>query len=140
MISIDEQLRCFRRPFISPFGVSTVPYRPKDPVPECKEWLAEIGLDPPALVVDIMVCGIVACNMLKGIPGQLVATMVVNCLDGGPGEKAHSLTRCHGSQLVTNTGANSVQKEALKWVVVEGAVCIRHMQEMVARMESCYAE
>ena len=96
-------------------------------VPECKEWLTEVGLDSPALVVDIVICGIVACNMLKRIPWQLIATMIVNCLDGGPCEEAHSLTWRHASKLVANAGTYSIKEETLNWVIVQRAVSVRHM-------------
>lgn len=69
-----------------------MPYRPRDSVPECEEWLTEVGLNTPALVVDVVVCGVIARNMLKRIPWQFVPTMVVYCLNGGPGKEAHSLS------------------------------------------------
>lgn len=45
------------------------PHGPEESIPECKEWLREVCLDAPALVVDIVVCCIVARDMLDWVPG-----------------------------------------------------------------------
>lgn len=93
-IRIDLELCCFLRPFILVSSVS-LPDCPKETIPECEEWLREIGLDSPALVVDIMVSGIVAGDMLQGVPWQGIATVVVNGFDRRGCKKYHSLAGRH---------------------------------------------
>lgn len=46
-------------------------------------------------MVDVVVCGVVAGEMLQWIPWELVAAVVVYCLDGGAGEEPHSLAGGH---------------------------------------------
>ncbi len=138
MIRFHQQLCRLPRTLIAWLDVTSVPDRSQYPVPEREEWLAEVRLDAPTLVVDIVVCGIVAGNMLKGIKWQSVSTMIIDSLDGRAGEEAHSLTWCHAGQLIPDTRANSVEKEPLKRMVIEGTVCVRNMEEVVARMKSSY--
>lgn len=66
--------------------------------------------------------------------------MVVDSLDGRSCEKAYSLARRHTCKLVTNAGANGVEKEALERVVVQGTIGIWHMQQMVTRVEGSYKQ
>jgi hypothetical protein len=76
-IRIDLELCCFLRPLILVSSVS-LPDCPKETIPEGEEWLREIRLDSPTLVVDIMVSGIVACEVLQWIPGKCVPAVVVH--------------------------------------------------------------
>ena len=91
---IDLELCCFLRPLILVGSVS-LPGCPKETVPECEEWLREIRLDSPTLVVDIMVSGIVAGDMLQGVPWQRIATVVVNSFNRRGCKKYHSLAGRH---------------------------------------------
>lgn len=67
----------------------------QQPVPEDEEGLREIGLDTPALVMNVVVGGVVGGKMLQGIPGEGVAAVVVNGLDGRAGEEPHRLAVGH---------------------------------------------
>lgn len=105
--------------------VATGPHGAQKLIPEGEERLREVGLNAPALVVDIVVQGVVRGDELEGIQGEGVATVVVDGLDGGTGEEPHGLADAHASDEVGNSGAKSVQEKALNGVVVESAVCVR---------------
>lgn len=62
--------------------VSTGPDRAEKSVPEGEEWLGEVRLDAPALVVHIVVAGIVRRDVLQRVPGQSVSTVIVNGFEG----------------------------------------------------------
>jgi hypothetical protein len=96
--------------------------------------LGEVGLDAPALVVDIVVGGIVARDVLQRIPWQRVSAVIVDCLDGRGGKEGNSLTCSHASDQVRKTGTGGIEEETLKGVVVEGTVCVRNVQSVVSRV------
>jgi len=54
----------FLRPLVSSSRITASPDRPQWSIPECKEGLWEVGLDTPTLMVNVVVCGVVACDML----------------------------------------------------------------------------
>lgn len=39
-------------------------------VPEGEEWLRKVGLDSPVLMMNVMVCSIIAGNELERVPGE----------------------------------------------------------------------
>ena len=83
-----------------------------------------------------MVCRIVVGNQLQGVPGERITAVVVNGLDGRKGKEAHALQRRHARHLEANARAEGVEQEALKWVVVQGAISIGHIQTVVTGVES----
>lgn len=118
-----------RRWFLVGQAVGARPLVPgaEDAVPEGEEGLGEIGLDSPGLVVDVVIGSIVACDELERIPGELVATVVVNSLDGREAEEQGALANVHARKLETDASTKAIEEEALKGVVVEGAIGVRHV-------------
>jgi len=68
--------------------------------------------------MDIMVCGIVAGYMLQGVPGESVATVVVNRFDARPNEEEESLASGEVGTFVGDGGAEGVEEKAFEGVVV----------------------
>lgn len=64
-------------------------------VPEDEERLRKVGLDAPALVMNVVIGSVVGGEVLQGIPWESVAAMIVNGLDGRAGEEPHRLTVGH---------------------------------------------
>lgn len=65
----------------------SLPHGAQPSIPNGEEWLGEIRLDAPALMVDIMVCSVVTCNVLQRIPRQRVSTVIVDGLGGAEYKK-----------------------------------------------------
>ena len=127
----------FSCPRVFKTGVA-MPHSPQELVPEGEEGLREIGLDAPALVVDIMVRSVVAGDTLERVPGERVSAVVVDSLDGRRSEKYQTLSSSHAGKLERDTRSQGIEKEALKPVVVQSAVSIGHIEAVVARVECCY--
>lgn len=145
--SCHKRARLIYRLFRLPIGslllsksILALPFKPciQECVPEGEEWLGEIGLDAPGLVVDIVVLGVITSNELEGIPGEGVSAVVINGLDGGEGEEACALTKGHAGGLKGNAGAKGVKKEALKRMVVKGTVGVWDVEAVMSRVEGCY--
>ena len=64
VVRIDLELSCLRRPLVFSFHIPTRPYCSQKSIPDREEWLAKVCLDAPTLVVDVMISGVVACDML----------------------------------------------------------------------------
>ncbi|CAG7920329.1 unnamed protein product [Penicillium olsonii] len=79
-VEIHLFLRIFTRAFIA-LGNIAIPLGAEHAIPKDEERLGEVGLDTPALVVDVVVSCIVGCKVLQRIPGELVATVVIDGLD-----------------------------------------------------------
>lgn len=56
-------------------------------------------LDPPALMVDVVIAGVVGCDVLQRIERQGIAAMVVHGFDSGAREEPHALTGTHTGQF-----------------------------------------
>ena len=50
--------------------------------------------------MNVVVCSIVASQMLERIPGQCVSAVVVDSLDGGADEEEDTLLHAHASNFV----------------------------------------
>ena len=87
-----------------------------------------------------MVSGVVVRDELKRVPGERVAAVVVDRLDGGEAEEEGALTNVHACEFEANAGTKAIKEEALEGVVVESAIGIRHVQAMVARVEGRWQE
>jgi hypothetical protein len=110
----------------------------EETIPEGEEGLGEVGLDAPGLVVDVVVGGVVAGDELERVPGEGVAAVVVDGLDGGEGEEEGALTDVHAGGLEGDGGTEAIEEKALERVVVEGAVCVWDVEAVVAGVESCW--
>ena len=51
-------------------------------------------------MVDVMVAGVVGGDVLKRIPGQGVAAVIVHCFEGRGGEEYHTLSGIHSRDFV----------------------------------------
>jgi len=136
LIRIDLELCGFRSLLIPQLDIATSPPGVEDTVPEDEERLAEVGLDAPALVVDVVVGGVVAGDALQRIPWQSVSAVVVDGLDGGKGEEEHALAGIHEGDFVGQTGAESVEEKSFKGVVVQSAVRVWDVESVVTGVES----
>lgn len=91
------------RSCISSANIPASPHRAQEPIPECEKRLAEVGLDTPALVMNVMVLSVVASNVLERIKGQSVTTVIINSLDCAAGEEPHALANGHAYYQVRDT-------------------------------------
>lgn len=107
----------------------------QESIPEGEEGLGKVGLDTPVLVVNVVVGSIVAGDELERVPGERVAAVVVDSLDGGHGKEPHALTHSHEGGLERDSRAKGVEEEALDGVVVQSAVGIRNVESVVSRVE-----
>lgn len=114
----------------------TSPLSAKQTVPEDKERLGEVGLDTPALVMNVVVGGVVGGKMLEWIPGEGIATVIVDSFDGRHCKEPHGLAGTHTGDQESNTSASRIQEESLNWVVVEGTESIWNVKTVVAGVKS----
>ena len=133
-LRLHDLLGLGSRSFVLEAGV-TLPHSAEQGVPEGEEGLGEVGLDAPALVVDVVVRSIVAGNVLDRVPGQRVSAVVVYGLDCGHDPKHDSLSLGHPCDLIRDTGTECVEQESLQRVVVQCTVGVRNIQSMVPRVE-----
>lgn len=130
-VCIRLELCRFPIPRISRSGIA-IPHRTKYSVPECEEWLREIRLDSPALVMDVVVSCIVTCDVLQGVPGQCVTAVVINRLDGRGCEEDHSLARRHPSNQVRNASSKCIEEETFERVIIERSISVWDVKSVVA--------
>lgn len=60
-------------------------------------------------MVDVVVGRVVGSNELQWVPWEVVSTVIVDGLDGGHGEKPHSLAVGHLRQKETHASSGGVQ-------------------------------
>lgn len=136
-IRVNLLLGALTSPLVAKLDLAR-PLRAEQAVPENKEGLREIGLDTPALVVNVVIRGIVRGEVLQRVPGEGVAAVVVNRLDGRQGKEPHGLAVCHARDQESNASTRCVQKESLNGVVVEGTKCVGNVESVVTRVEGHY--
>lgn len=81
----------------------------QQPVPKGEKGLRKVGLDTPALVVYVVVAGIVARDVLQRIPGQRVATVIIDGLEGRADKEVQALARRHACNFIRQTCADRVE-------------------------------
>lgn len=113
------------------------PHGPQRPVPEDEKGLGEVGLDPPALMVDVVVGGVVARDVLQRIPRQGVPAVVVDRLDHAAHEEPHSHSGCHEGRFVGEARTDRVHDERFHRVVVQSSVRVGNVQAVVSGMPVC---
>lgn len=86
-------------------------------------------------MVDVVVGGVVGRDLLKGVPRELVAAMVIDCFDCGHREEPHALTGRHSGSQESHTRTGCIKEESFDWVVVQSTKGVRDIKAMVARME-----
>jgi hypothetical protein len=64
--------------------------------------------------------------------------MIVYSLDSRSCEEYHSLASCHSSYFVTNASPKCIEQEPFEGVVIQSSECVRDIESVMARMESCY--
>lgn len=112
-----------------------VPTGVEQTIPKSEEWLGEVGLDTPALVVDVVVGSVVGRDLLKRVPRELVTAMVIDCFDCGHREEPHALTGRHPGGQKSHTRTGCVKEESFDRMVVQSTEGVRDIKAMVARME-----
>lgn len=144
LLSFSQIFRCcdlfdqllfgvFSCPFVLQSGIA-LPHSAQPSVPDSEKGLAEVGLDTPTLVMNIVVRGIVASDMLEGIPGQCVSAVVVYCLHGAADIEQNGHARRHHADFVGQSCARGVQNETLHRMVVKSAVRIWNVEAVVTSM------
>lgn len=133
-ICVNLLLSALTSPLVAKLDLAR-PLGAEQAVPEDKEGLGEVGLDAPTLMVNVMIGGIVGSEVLQRVPGEGVAAVVVNGLDGRKGEEPHGLTVGHARNQESNASTSSIQKESLDGVVVQGAKSVGNVESVVARVE-----
>jgi len=120
---MDGELLLFW-PFSSRGRRPVVPCAEED-VPVDVEWLAEVGLDPPCSVVDVMILCIIREEYLERIKWQRVSAMIVDGLECSKREEEERLSGRHAGDSVCDGCADRVEKEAFKPVIIERTESIR---------------
>jgi len=105
---------------------------PANSVEVDEEWLREVGLDTPGLVVDVVVSSIVGEEPVNRVVGECVAAVVKNCLDSRTGEKPHGLSHRHACEQIAQTSTQRIEGETFERVVVQSAVGIWDVETVVA--------
>lgn len=111
------------------------PSRLQKAIPEGEERLREVGLNAPALMMDIMIRSIIRGEVLQGIPGEVVAGVIIHRLDGTEGEQEHRLPVVHVGREKCNTSTSGVQEESLNRVIVERTKRIGNIKAVMTRVE-----
>ena len=79
-----------------------------------------------------MIGGVVAGDVLKRVPRQRIATVVVDGLHHAPHKKPHAKARGHHGDLVGEASAHGVEDETLNRMVVKGAVRVGNVESVVS--------
>lgn len=82
-----------------------------------------------------MISSVVGGDLLKGVPRESVAAMVIDRLDRGHGEKPHALTVAHASCEVRDARASSIEQESFDGMVIQSTKSIRDIEAMMSGME-----
>jgi hypothetical protein len=61
--------------------------------------------------------------------------MVVDGFDGAACEEPHRLATCHAGNKVCKAGAECIEEETLKWMIVERAIRVGNIETVVAGVE-----
>ena len=80
-VRIDPPLGRRSITFIAQLKITTLPTGVHTPIPKGEKRLRKIRFDPPALVVDVMIRGIVGRDSLQRVPGDGIAAMVIDGFD-----------------------------------------------------------
>lgn len=107
---------------------------------DSQERLRKVLLNPPTLMVQIVVLGIVPKDGLEGIPPDVVSTVVVHRLDRAYPEEDDGLSDGHPCCRVCEDGTERVQEEAFDGVVVEGSKRVGHVKTVMHRVEMAVEE
>jgi hypothetical protein len=91
-------------------------------------------LDPPVLLVDIMVGGIIIGKDLKRVVGKTEAAVVVDGLERCQGEKYGSLANVKAGELVGQDRVNGVFDKSFERVIVQRSKGVRDVESVVARV------
>lgn len=78
-------------------------------------------------MVDVVIRGIVAADVLERIPWKIISTMVIDSLRRTEREEAHALAGSHAGGFVGNRGSQSIEKEPFKRMIIKGAICIGYI-------------
>lgn len=82
--------------------------------------------------MDIVISSIVRRDLLQRVPRESIATVVINCLNGGHGKEPHALAGAHSSGQEGHTGTSCVEQETFNWVIVQSTEGVRNVEAMMA--------
>lgn len=87
------------------------------------------------LMVNVMIVRVIRGHKLQWIPRQFVSTVVVDSLESRYNEQHDGFACGETSAQFRDTRTNTVEYETLKRVVVQSAVCVRHVESVMDRVE-----
>ena len=64
LVRVDLELGSLGRSLVLGLHISARPDGSQESIPNGEEWLAKVGLDTPTLMMNVMVAGIVTCDVL----------------------------------------------------------------------------
>ena len=126
------------RPFVSRADITPRPNGTQKPIPEREEWLREICLDAPTLMMHVMVSSIVACEVLQRVPGQGVPAMIIDGLERGTCEEPHALAWGELCDKICKSSAKGVEQEAFKRVVIKSTIGVGHVEPVMPGVKFGY--
>ena len=85
--------------------------------------------------MHIMIPRVIRRQMLERIPGERIPAMIIHGLNRSASEEPHTLPHTHPGDQVREASSQSVEEEAFKGVVVEGAVGVGDVEAVVAGVE-----
>ena len=124
-------LRILTCSLVSKLGL-TLPLRVEEAIPESEERLGEVGLDTPALMVNVVISSIVGGDVLQRIPWESITAMVVDGFDSGESKEQHALTAGHPRNQVPDASTRSIQQKPFDRVVVQSTERVGYVETVVA--------
>ena len=79
------------------------------------------NLDPPSLMVYVVILRVVPEEELERIERECISTVIVNSFHGGEAKKEHSPADPQARDLVCHSGANRIHEETFDRMIVESA-------------------
>lgn len=89
-------------------------------------------------MMNVMVGRVVGGDELKWVPGEVIAAMIIDRLDGGHGKEPHCLTGCQASNQECHAGSGSVEQKSFYRMVVQCSKGIRNVKAVVTGVEFYY--
>ena len=96
----------------------TLPHGAEHAVPYGEEGLRVVGLDAPALVMDVVIGSVIARQVLERVPRKRVAAVVINSLDIRSYKETHAHSGGQEGCLVGDGRTERIEDETLDGVIV----------------------
>lgn len=109
--------------------------RPENPIPHHEERLREVALTACELVMDVVVCRVVAEHGVERIPRQHEAAVIVDPLDGGHREEEGRSSGRHARDEVCHCPRQGLGDDPVHRVVVLRGERVRRHHAVVPGVE-----